>query len=30
MLGTGEERETQRFNGYGELVAGIYRESRLC
>ena len=24
MLGTMEERETQPFNGYGELVAGLY------
>jgi sulfoxide reductase catalytic subunit YedY len=25
MLGTGEERETQPFNGYGDLVAELYR-----
>ena len=25
MLGTGEERETLPFNGYGDFVAGLYR-----
>jgi methionine sulfoxide reductase catalytic subunit len=25
MLGTGEVRKTQRFNGYGQWVAGLYR-----